>query len=389
MFFQGRRREVATMRMLLTFLLLFVMIGCGSGIQPAKPPAESGGNQAQEQKVATPEKQAVTPAEKPPTVKPPDAAEVKKHMTPAQLALSDPIVNSVGMLLVPISAGEFQMGSPDSDSARVRPAEKPQHLVKIIKPFYLSVYEVTQQQYEKVMGVRLWQGKSFVQEGPDYPATYVSWNDAVEFCRKLSEQEGVNYITYRPKPSGSTLAVPEQPRLTALGMMRLSRESTLGTTRTLRVLARRTLTVSVRNCPIRGVCTTCTAMFWNYARTGTHPTAVRRWSVIRRGLHRANAVCCGAGRSSFSRSTSDPPTVTTIYRRTVTTPLVSVRRELTPERLYSFTSRKPHYIQQLQLLQGYPYLISLVPFLSSFQSYRISDQSFQRLGLLNVCDVCR
>ena len=37
-------------------------------------------------------------------------------MTPAQLELGDPVVNRVGMLLVPIPAGEFQMGSPDSEA---------------------------------------------------------------------------------------------------------------------------------------------------------------------------------------------------------------------------------------------------------------------------------
>jgi hypothetical protein len=52
--------------------------------------------------------------------KTPDAAAVKKHMTPAQLALSDPTVNSIGMRLVPIPAGQFQS----------------QHLVKITKPFF-------------------------------------------------------------------------------------------------------------------------------------------------------------------------------------------------------------------------------------------------------------
>ena len=43
------------------------------------------------------------------------------------------------------------------------------------------------------MGVGPWQGKKYVQDGPDYPATYVSHDAAVEFCRKLSEQEGVEY----------------------------------------------------------------------------------------------------------------------------------------------------------------------------------------------------
>ena len=158
-------------------LLLFPMLGCGSGTETAKPPSESGGNQVQPQKVATPEKQsAKTPAE----------------MTPDQLKLGDPVVNSIGMLLVPIPAGQFQMGSPDSDKV-AEDKEKPQHLVKITEPFYLSVYEITQQQYEKVMGVSPWQGKSIVQEGRDNPATHVGWDDAVEFCRKLSEQEGVEY----------------------------------------------------------------------------------------------------------------------------------------------------------------------------------------------------
>jgi len=117
---------------------------------------------------------------------------VKKHMKPAQLALGDPIVNSIGMVLVPIPAGQFQMGSPDSDND-AEDDQKPQHQVKITKPFYLAAYEVTQSQYEKVMGTRPWQGQIYVEDGPDNPATYVSHDDAVDFCRKLSTQEGVEY----------------------------------------------------------------------------------------------------------------------------------------------------------------------------------------------------
>jgi formylglycine-generating enzyme required for sulfatase activity/predicted Ser/Thr protein kinase len=102
------------------------------------------------------------------------------------------ITNSIRMKMVLIPPGEFTMGSADTDND-AEDDEKPQHLVKITKPFYLGVYEVTQQQYATIMGVRPWQGKKDVKEAPDYPATYVSWHDALEFCGKLSEQEGVVY----------------------------------------------------------------------------------------------------------------------------------------------------------------------------------------------------
>ena len=125
-----------------------------------------------------------------------EAAAVKKHMTSEQLALGDPFVNSTGMVLVPIPAGEFQMGITRKKGEK-RPgydeSESPEHLVKISKPYYLGVCEVTQQQYEKVTGARPWEGKPLVEEGADYAATYVTWDDAAEFCRKLSEQENAEY----------------------------------------------------------------------------------------------------------------------------------------------------------------------------------------------------
>jgi formylglycine-generating enzyme required for sulfatase activity len=122
----------------------------------------------------------------------PGLVAVKKEMMSSQLELGEPIANSVGMLFVPIPAGQFQMGSEKSDKD-TRELERPRHLVQISKTFYLSVYEVTQQQYERVMGSCPWKGKRNVLEGNDFPATYVSWNDAVEFCRRLSEREGVEY----------------------------------------------------------------------------------------------------------------------------------------------------------------------------------------------------
>ena len=154
---------------LAVLLLLLLVLGCGKSEQAGKPDAESDGNQAQPQKTATTDKQVASPAAKAPAGKVPNpsptakaapaktpaektaVATVKKHMTPAQLALGDPVVNSVGMLLVPIPAGTFTMGSATLITVvGSHPAEA--HKVTLTKPFLLGQHEVTQEQYEKLMG---------------------------------------------------------------------------------------------------------------------------------------------------------------------------------------------------------------------------------------------
>jgi formylglycine-generating enzyme required for sulfatase activity len=104
------------------------------------------------------------------------------------------IVNSIGMKLVRIPAGKFLMGSLANEPGRFDD-EGPQHEVEISQPFYMGVYEVTQEEYQKVMGTNpSWfsaqgRGKDKVanQDTRRFPVEWVSWNDAVEFCRKLSE----------------------------------------------------------------------------------------------------------------------------------------------------------------------------------------------------------
>ena len=130
----------------------------------------------------------------------PDLDVVRAQMAPEQSAVGDPVVNSVGMALVPIPAGEFQMGSPPPkpEDSKKTPARKnepsqPRHTVTITKPFMIGVCEVTQAQYEAVMGARPWEEQPLVEHGASHAATYVSWDDAVEFCRKLSETEGIAY----------------------------------------------------------------------------------------------------------------------------------------------------------------------------------------------------
>jgi len=110
------------------------------------------------------------------------------------------ISNSIGMKLVLVPAGEFRMGSPNSEEGRSG-YEGPQHKVRITKPFYMGKYEVTQGEFQEVMGrnpsrfstrgENKWQVSGM--DTNRFPVENVSWNDAVEFCRKLSEKESRNY----------------------------------------------------------------------------------------------------------------------------------------------------------------------------------------------------
>ena len=105
-----------------------------------------------------------------------------------------PITNSIGMKLVRIPSGEFLMGSADTDSGAFDD-EQPQHRVRISKPFYMGVYEVTQGEFEAVMGTN---PSSFTRAGlaknapadldcSRFPVDGITWYEAVKFCRRLSE----------------------------------------------------------------------------------------------------------------------------------------------------------------------------------------------------------
>ncbi len=126
------------------------------------------------------------------------------------LSVPTDITNSIGLKLKLISAGEFLMGSSDADVAAALKAdsnfkeenlkdERPQHRVKISRPFYAGVYEVTQGEYEAVMGVN---PSHFSSSGGGsdkvggmntqrFPVESVSWYDAIEFCNKLSQRENL------------------------------------------------------------------------------------------------------------------------------------------------------------------------------------------------------
>jgi len=148
----------------------------------------------------------------PPAVAPFDATQARKHQEAWAKYLGVPVeeTNSIGMKLVLIPPGEFEMGSTPEEIAwaleegkknnerqgyfDVVPSEGPRHRVKITMPFHLGMYHVTQDEYEKVMGVN---PSGYASTGTDatkvtgkdtsrHPVETVNWDDCVEFCRRLS-----------------------------------------------------------------------------------------------------------------------------------------------------------------------------------------------------------
>ncbi len=94
--------------------------------------------------------------------------------------------NSIGMELVLIPSGKFTMGSPLSEKGREK--NENQVEVTLTKAFYLGKTEVTQSQWQAVMGPASWRGEEYTR-GDNYAETYVSWEDAQAYCKKLSEKE--------------------------------------------------------------------------------------------------------------------------------------------------------------------------------------------------------
>ncbi len=162
------------------------------------------------------------PADAPkPAIAPFDAAQAKRHQEAWAAYLKIPVeyTNSIGMKFRLIPPGEFTMGSTAAEIEAalkdVEPSDKhwqgcikseaPQHKVLLTQPIYLGVNEVTQAEYEQVMGVnpshftRTGMGTEVVAglATADHPVEMVSWNDAAGFCAKLSQQEQLKPFYFR------------------------------------------------------------------------------------------------------------------------------------------------------------------------------------------------
>jgi eukaryotic-like serine/threonine-protein kinase len=137
------------------------------------------------------------PADAPPLAVAPFGTEKAKELQVEWAKyLNVPVetTNSIGMKLLLIPPGEFEMGSPkkliqeelksaDGWYTKYLTNEGPAHRVRITKPHWLGTTDVTQEEYERVMGGN----PSNFQGDSQRPVEQVSWEEAVEFCRRLSD----------------------------------------------------------------------------------------------------------------------------------------------------------------------------------------------------------
>jgi formylglycine-generating enzyme required for sulfatase activity/predicted Ser/Thr protein kinase len=120
--------------------------------------------------------------------------KISRHRLQAELLIED-LGNGVILEMVAIPGGTFMMGSPNSEEGR-KDNESPQHSVTIT-PFYMGKFTVTQAQWRVV--VNLPQVHCALRPDPSYfkgdnlPVDTITWNEAVEFCARLSLKTGRNY----------------------------------------------------------------------------------------------------------------------------------------------------------------------------------------------------
>ena len=156
-------------------MFLIGMTGCMNKLSPAAPHEAKPAKQKKVPPVASPKSKPVKPK------KVSAVAPVKnKPVKPKKLSPVAPLKNTpVNMKFVYVAPGSFQMGSGIGFKD-----EEPVHKETISLGFWIGKYEVTQKEYEAVMG-----NNPSHFKGGNRPVERASWNDAVEFCKKLTKRE--------------------------------------------------------------------------------------------------------------------------------------------------------------------------------------------------------
>jgi formylglycine-generating enzyme required for sulfatase activity len=160
--------------------MFFFQGGCSSSQQPDKQSLQQKNEEITSKPMITAQQ----------SIEPPSALKLasgipnitdQQSIEPNQQLNS--FTNCIGIKLMPIPKGKFMMGSPETEKERGKfGVDETQHEVTISQNFYMGATEVTQAQWQKVMG-----NKPSFFKGDELPVEKVGWDEAVEFCKRLSE----------------------------------------------------------------------------------------------------------------------------------------------------------------------------------------------------------
>jgi formylglycine-generating enzyme required for sulfatase activity len=110
-------------------------------------------------------------------------------------AFREPLAPEIGLEMVAIPSGKFMMGSPDTEHDRFSD-ESPEHEVTI-QPFFIGKYPITQAQWRVIANTpqieRELNPDPSNFKGDNRPVEQVSWEEAVEFCQRLSRETKRDY----------------------------------------------------------------------------------------------------------------------------------------------------------------------------------------------------
>jgi formylglycine-generating enzyme required for sulfatase activity len=170
------------------------------GTREPKPPSQAAPAQAPAQ----------TPA--PGTAAPPGLARQRLAGSDTVWGLVEELAPGVELQLVEIAAGRFSMGSPPGEEGRTVYEHLPEEFIRLtgvagvdveaqrlvsVPRFWLGRFPITQAQWQVVAGwpqlERALKPDPAQFKGSDRPVEQVSWHDAQEFCRRLSQRTGRHY----------------------------------------------------------------------------------------------------------------------------------------------------------------------------------------------------
>jgi formylglycine-generating enzyme required for sulfatase activity len=186
-------------KLLAAMFVALLMVGCGEDEETTKVVEDDTATSAPEpSREPSPAPAPETPRPKPRTP-PKKVSSAPVNLSTSAVEGKPFAIADLSLEMLWVKPGTFEMGSPSSEKDRFD--DETPHTVTLTQGFHLGKHEVTQSQWEKVMGSNPSEFK-----GADRPVEKVSWTDVTSFCGKLTASER----TAGRLPAGMTYQLPTE-----------------------------------------------------------------------------------------------------------------------------------------------------------------------------------